>query len=112
MEDFNLSPGKAVINDDYNYLLQQIDLLFDATPGDLHGNINWGTDYEYNLYNLNMSATGLREQMLADLEKLDLRGYEPYVDVQLYQGTERDIALIEVTLSSGSNTINKIYKIS
>lgn len=111
MEDFNLTPGKPVISDELSILKQEIDILFDTTPGDVHGNINFGTDYEYSLYNLQLSAQSLEDQMYEDLMKMDLLGWTPDVSVKLYQGTERDIALIQVSLSKNEDVFNKTYKI-
>ncbi|MBD5230732.1 MAG: hypothetical protein HDS66_01075 [Bacteroidales bacterium] len=112
MVDFNLNEGGPVINDDYDCLIQQIDILFDTTPGDLIGDIEYGTDYERHLYDLKLTPDVLREHMLDDLRRLDLLGFTPDVSVYLMQGTERDIAIIDVQLRRGSENYSKQYKIS
>ncbi len=111
MIDFNLNEGDAVINDDIAYIIQQIDILFDSNQGDLIGDLDYGTDYEYYLYELKMSPRMLKEQMETDLAGLDLCGFTPDVKVYLMQGTERDIAVIEVDLYRRSESYSKIYKI-
>lgn len=112
MIDFNLKDGDPTINEDIECLIQQIDILFDTRHGDLLGDINYGTDYEYLLYDLKLSARSLREQMLQDLNKLDLLGFTPDVKVYLAKGTERDIAVIQVDLRRYSQNYSKIYKIT
>lgn len=110
--DLNLTDSNsALISDDISVLRQQIDILFDSTPGDLHGDINYGTDYEYMLFELKLSETQLKQKILADINSLDLRGFTPEVEVYLMVGTEREIALICVTLTKDYKKISKTYKI-
>jgi hypothetical protein len=112
MIDFNLSEGDPVISDDVQCLIQQIDILFGSTPGDLIGDLDYGTDYRYALYDQKLDQDSLAQQMLSDLYSLDLLGFEPSVEVYLAQGTERDICVIAVTLTRYSEKYTKTYKIS
>lgn len=112
MVDFNLNEGEPTINDDVACLIQQIDILFDSTPGDLIGDIEYGTDYEKYLYDLKLSPQSLKEQMLRDLYSLDLLGFTPDVNVYLVQGSERDIAVIDVHLRRNGEDYSKTYKIT
>lgn len=112
MVDFNLNEGEPTINSDLEILVQQIDILFDTKPGDLLGEISFGTDYSKFLYELQVSADVLRDQMLSDLQQLDLMGFIPQVEVYLMQGTQRDIAVIEVQLKRNSINFTKTYKIT
>lgn len=109
--DLNLSPGKPVLNKDIEYLKQEIDILFDSTPGDLHGDIEYGTDYEYLLFELKLDETQLRARVLRDVREMDLRGFEPEVEVYLMEGTKRDIAIIDITLSRNYERYTKQYRI-
>lgn len=111
MIDFNLQEGKPVINDDIECLIQQIDILFDTSPGDVLGDLNYGTDYYQYLYNLKLSGDQLKDVILHDLYKLDLLGYIPQVQVYLMQGTERDIALVQVDLYKQGESYQKTYTI-
>lgn len=111
--DLNLSDtGTPIISRDIDYLKQEIDLLFDSTPGDLHGDIEYGTDYEYSLFELKMDESQLAAQITRDMQSMDLRGFSPDVSVYLMQGTKRDIALIDVTLSRGYENYSKQYRIT
>lgn len=112
MVDFNLNEGDPTINDDVECLIQQIDILFDTTPGDLIGDLGYGTDYERFLYDLKISPATLEEQMLQDLYSLDLMGFDPTINVYLMQGSERDIAVIDVHLKRNSEQYSKTYKIT
>ena len=112
MVDFNLNDGPATINNDAQILIQQIDILFGTRPGDLIGEPDYGTDYERFLYDLKLDSETLADQMRADLYKLDLMGFESDVQVYLLQGTERDIALINVDLYRYDTKYSKSYKIT
>lgn len=112
MIDFNLNEGEPTINDDVACLIQQIDILFDSNKGDLIGDIEYGTDYERYLYELKLTPEALEEQMLDDLYSLDLLGFTPEVKVYLMQGSERDIAVIDVHLRRNSEDYSKTYKIT
>jgi len=112
MVDFNLQEGEPTINDDVECLKQQIDILFDTSPGDLLGDLGYGTNYEYYLYELKLSPAALKERMEDDLYSLDLLGFTPQVQVFLMQGTERDIAVIQVDLYRNTEHHTKTYKIT
>lgn len=110
-EDFNLIEG-PYIKYDPDYILQQVDVLFDCTPGQLAGDSVWGTDYEYMLYDLKLSAEDIEKAIKEDLGQLDLRGWSYKVSASLYHGTEQDIALVEIELDNGEHIRRKTYKIA
>ena len=43
--------------------------------------------------------------------KLDLMGYSPQVEVMLLEGTQRDIAIIDIILKDEYNSYRRTYKI-
>lgn len=101
MRDFNLQRGTPTISADHEILKQEIDLLFSTRRGDLMGEDDYGTDYSSFLFELQTSAESLKAMMESDINSLDeLFGYTPKVTVTLHQGTQRDIALVEVSLTS------------
>ena len=112
MQDFAISSDNVVLSRDADLVLQQIDILFDTTPNEVLGEENFGSRYDKFLYDLSISNEGIRNQVLSDLRSLDLRGFEPEVNVFLMQGTEQDIALIRIDLRRENETRQKIYRIS
>lgn len=112
MIDFSADTASAVKWADRDILLQEIDLLFDTTPGEVLGQESFGTRYDRFLYNLSITNEGVRQQVLSDLSKIDLRGYEPEVDVLLMEGTEHDIAFIRISLTREGETFNRTYRLS
>ena len=111
MVDFNLNPGDPLINEEIDCIKQQIAILFSTKPGDLIGDIQYGCDYETYLYDLKLTSYELSERMMEDLYTMDLLGWYPEVDTKLLQGTERDIAVINVDLTKGNEKVSQIYKV-
>lgn len=112
MIDFNLKPSTPILNDDVSLILQQIDILFDTKPRELLGFEDYGTKYDTYLYNLQVSNEFLKRTVLSDLDSLELFGFKPSVEVHLLQGTEQDIALIEINLTRDEEHYQQIYKIA
>ena len=112
MIDFNLTYGDPIVFKDIDIVLQQIDLLFDTTCKDILGDERFGSQYDKYLYELNVSNDSLRQKVMSDLNQLDLQGFSPDVEVYFLEGTERDIAMIDITLSKDYENYNRTYKIS
>lgn len=112
MLDFSIDKNNVIIKSDLDFVLQQIDILFGTYHGEVFGDINYGTDYDRYLYNLKISNSGLKSRIISDMNSLDLRGYEFDVDVYFLEGSERDIAMIDINLYKDNQTYNRIYKIS
>lgn len=112
MIDFNIAPGAPVQSNDVDLILQQISILFDTNPKEVLGQSDFGSQYDNYLYKLRISNSVLEQQVLSDLYSLELFGFEPHVTVHLLQGTEQDIALIEIVLIRNDETYRQIYKIS
>ena len=110
MLDFDLI-DKPIQNDDISLVLQQIDILFDTKPKEVLGSEDFGTNYEKYLFDLNISNEAIKHSVLSDLRSLDLFGFEPTVDVYLLQGTENDIALVDIQLRRDDEYYQQIYKI-
>ena len=95
MIDFDLQ-NNPILNSDIDLVLQQIDILFDTIPTEVLGHEDFGTKYHKFLFDLNISNDAIKYTILSDLNSLNLLGFEPKVEVHLLQGTEHDIALIEI----------------
>lgn len=112
MIDFALSNkfvDDVIIKNDLAYVLQQIDLLFNTDLNDVLGDTSYGSNYDKYLYTLGMSNVNLENKILSDIKKLDLVGFVPDVKVTIMEGTERDIAIIDITLSGDYEEYNKSY---
>ena len=112
MIDFNLADGNPLETNDVKLLLQQIDLLFDTTPGEVMGDMGFGTEYDHYMYNFNLDNVAMQDMILDDLYNLDLLGFTPSCEVYFLEGTEQDIALINIVLKRNELEYKKTYKIS
>lgn len=114
MVDFCLykKGGNSVLNSEVDLLIQQIDILFDTTPTEVLGDENFGTRYDSYLYDTRLSADNLRRIIEADIAEINLMGWSYNVEVHLLQGTEQDIALINIVFSKGLESVQKTYKIT
>lgn len=111
MIDFNIDAGSPTKNKDIDLVLQQIEILLDTTPDDVMGE-EFGTQYDSYLYKLKMSADDIKTQVSSDIYSLNLLGFVPKIEVYLLQGTEQDIALIQIELVRDYERYEKIYKIT
>lgn len=113
MIDFNISHdvNKVILGAPVDLLLQQVDLLFDTDKYAVLGDPEFGSNYDRYLYTLGFSNASLETKILSDLYKLDLMGFSPSVEVQIIDGTERDIALIDITFTGGYEQFNRTYVI-
>lgn len=108
---FVTSSEKTILNTPLECLIQQVDMLFGTDVDDVLGDEQYGTNYDRYLYTTGMSNTALETKILSDLNRLNLLGFSPSVNVTLLEGTVRDIALIEITFTGDYETFNKIYRI-
>ena len=76
------------------------------------GDENFGTNYDKYLYDTRLSADNLKTIVEQDLRELNLMGWKYDVEVYLLQGTQEDIAIINITFTKGIETVQKTYKIS
>ena len=112
MKDFHINKGDLILDKDIDLVLQQIDMLFDTTPREVLGDLDYGTRYDRYLYNLNISNEGMKQAILSDIMSLELFNFEPKVEVYMLEGTQTDIALIDIVLKNEYNSYRRVYKIS
>ena len=113
MVDFCLSErgGKCTVNSESDLLAQQVDLLFDTTPTEVLGSESYGTKYDSYLYDTRLSAENLKSIVESDLRRINLMGWDFKVEVYLLQGTEQDIAVINISFIKGYEQFEKTYKL-
>lgn len=112
MNDFSLNTSYGSLKDEVLLIIQQLDILFDTNQGDVLGDENFGTQYDKYLHNLKISNEGLRHEVMSDLSTLELFDWVPDVEVYLLQGSQQDIALINIKLYKEDKIYEKTYKIA
>lgn len=111
MIDFNLYTDNVTTMSDEENIIQQMDILFDTRPKDVLGQEDFGTRYDKFLYDLTITNGTIQSIVLDDLNKLELFGYVPTVNVYLLKGTQNDILMLDIHMSRADNDFQKIYKI-
>lgn len=111
MIDFNLDYDDAIKYDEVELILQQVDILFDTSRGEVLGNIYYGTNYSEFLYNLQVSNDDIKHTIEQDLSSLYLFGYNYNVEVSILAGSENDIILVKINFYKDEFYFDKAYKI-
>lgn len=113
MVDFCLNKNSiSDIKSEIDLILQQVDILFDTTPTEVLGSLAFGTEYDKYLYSMKLSADNLKRVVEQDLSQLTLFDWKYDVKTYLLQGTEQDIAVIDINFYNGAQVVNKTYKIT
>lgn len=111
MIDFNLDYDYAIKYDEVELILQQVDILFDTSRGEVLGDVSYGTNYSEFLYNLQISNDDIKYTIERDLSSLYLFGYNYDVNVSILAGSENDIILVKIDFYKDDEYFNKTYKI-
>jgi hypothetical protein len=111
MIDFNLDYDDAIKYDEVELIIQQVDMLFNTSRGEVLGNISYGTNYSEFLYNLQVSNDDIKYTIEQDLSLLYLFGYNYNVEVSILAGSENDIILVKINFYKDEFYFDKAYKI-
>lgn len=99
-------PGVIEVEDELAILLLQIEVLLFTRKGDILGDHRVGINLEDYLYSLGASASqieGIINEQIDSYCPLSKK-YGVTVSTKFFQGTERDIAVIDIILSDGRST--------
>jgi hypothetical protein len=111
MKDFCLDKESAFVNEEVRLIIQQIDLLFDTNEDEVLGE-SFGSNFYDFLWDLTVSANEISEYTKNKIESyVKLFGWNLDVHTDILQGTKNDIILIQIKLSKGSYSFEKIYKV-
>ena len=82
-------------------IIAEIKMILFTKQGDVLGSYNFGYNLEDNLFLFNLNASELRNQLLNQISQFcpTAFNYGLDLDVSFYQGTTRDICLIDIYLN-------------
>ncbi len=110
--DFNIKTDSDVINNIFDYVIAQIELLFDTNKGDVLGDYSFGTDYEQFIWDLELPNSAISAQIEADIKSnVDLAGATFDVSTTLLHGTENDIIMVSINVYFDQYYKNLTYNI-
>lgn len=101
---------KIFINNNIDAAVQELDILFNTTNTELIGNVDYGTNFEQFLWNLNPSEESLEKYIY---EKINgtyfLSKMYVDVDVTIEEGTHRSIYNVSIVVDY-PNDIDSSHK--
>lgn len=112
--DIAVDGDKRIINDKFDFLLQEIEILFDTSKGEVLGEDNFGTEFEDFIWDLNVSNTYISNYVKNKINNYTISGKFFNIDVntKILRGTESDIILVEIGIKDpeSNKSTNLIYK--
>ena len=111
--DFSRTTSDIVLEDKSGELvIQQIDIFLDTDKGEVLGDLDYGSDYDKFLYELNVGNEYVRDYVMNSLQKnIDFFDWELEVEVQFMMGEKNDIILIGIEISKNNEAYSKVYRI-
>lgn len=79
-------------------LLGQIRMILFTKQGDIMGSYGFGFNLEDNLFLFNLSQTDIKAKITEQIYTYcpDSKNYDVQVDVQFFQGSVRDVCLVDI----------------
>jgi hypothetical protein len=112
MEDFSRTNNNIIIQNNIDFILQQIDILLDTNKYEVLGDNDFGSDYDRFLYELNVSNDFIKNYVYNNItSNIDMMDWELSVDVQILAGVKNDIILLELNVFKDDDVYSKVYRI-
>lgn len=112
MEDFSRTNNNVIIQNNIDFILQQIDILLDTNKYEVLGDNDFGSDYDRFLYELNVSNDFIKNYVYNNItSNIDMMDWELSVDVQILAGVKNDIILLELNVFKDDDVYSKVYRI-
>lgn len=113
MIDICRTTDAVVLDYEVDLIIQQIDILFDTTPGEVLGDMRYGSDYERFLHELNIGSSMIADYVRRSIyNNVDLFGWTLDVEVQFALGTMGDIMFIGIMFSKDGDNYSHVYKVT
>lgn len=91
---------RIVEDDTIEVIEQKLEMILFASKGDLYGEVNFGCDLEYYLWQTRLDTPQIKryitDQISEYIPELNEIGYT--IDVKIYDGTVRDIMFIQIVI--------------
>lgn len=112
MIDFCNTNDAVVLNYELDLILQQLDMLFDTNYKEVLGELNYGTDFDKFLYELNFSNYAIKQYIESTIKSnVYTFDFDINVDIKLLNGTENDIIIVVINISKNGKIYEQKYRI-
>lgn len=112
MIDFNYNDDGTILDSPIDLVMEQLDMLLCTHKCEVFGDPNYGHDFEKFLYEFNQTNASIKTYIEKTIrDNIDLMGIQMDVGVDILQGTQRDIILVNIVLMYGGDIYNRVFKI-
>ncbi len=104
--------SRVFITSKLDEAVQELDMIFNTTNGELIGFPQYGTDFEQFLWQLNDSSSKIQSYVYEKIrDTFFLRDMAVNVNVETIEGEMRRIYVLHIEVSDGTNTQNRTYQL-
>lgn len=92
--------------------VQELDMIFNTSNGELIGYPQYGTDFEQFLWQMNDSSSKIQTYVYEKIkDTLFLRDMMTDINVETLEGEMRRIYVLHITVSDGTQSQNRTYQL-
>ena len=104
--------SRVFITSKLDEAVQELDMIFNTTNGELIGYSSFGTNFEQFLWQINDSSNMLQTYIYDKIkDSFFLRDMLTEVNVTTMEGEMRRIYVVKISVSDGTNTQNRTYQL-
>jgi len=104
--------SRVFITNKLDAAVQELDILFNTTNGELIGYSSFGTNFEQFLWQMNDASNTLQTYIYDKIkDTFFLRDMITDVNVSTLDGEMRRIYVVQISVSDGTNTQNRTYQL-
>lgn len=82
------------------FIVQKIEMILFTNKGDLIDDYDFGANLEYYLWSTKVPVSKIKKEIQSQFQKYipELASYDYSIDVDIYQGTARDILTVNIKI--------------
>ena len=104
--------SRVFITSKLDEAVQELDMIFNTTNGELIGYSSFGTTFEQFLWQINDASNMLQTYIYDKIkDSFFLRDMLTEVNVTTMEGEMRRIYVVKISVSDGTNTQNRTYQL-
>ena len=104
--------SRVFITSKLDEAVQELDMIFNPTNGELIGYSSFGTNFEQFLWQINDASNMLQTYIYDKIkDSFFLRDMLTEVNVTTMEGEMRRIYVVKISVSDGTNTQNRTYQL-
>lgn len=99
--DISASSDNKIITNKFDFLLQEIDILFDTAPGEVLGDPDFGTDFEKFVWDLSVSNSEISEYVRNKIINNTMSGSDFDIAVTttaVEANNQGDVLLVQISI--------------